>query len=470
MLEEKKELKKVLSRFDVLFLAIGAMLGWGWVVLSGDWVTSAGSLGAVIAFIIGGLLVIFVGLTYAELASAMPETGGGLLYVNKAYGKRISFIASWAMVLGYVSVVTFEAVALPTVVDYILPDYQSIYLWTIGGWDVYLTWAMIGMGGALIITIINYFGVKTAAVFQSIFTVFIVATGIMLVFGSAFNGDTKNLEPLFINGAGGVMAVLIMVPFLFVGFDVIPQVAEEVNLPFKEIGKLLIFSVVCAVIFYLLITVGVSMALDQNALLNTKLATADAMGAVFGSKIFANVLIFGGLAGIITSWNAFIIGGSRVLYAMAKNEMIPAWFGKVHSKYKTPTNAIMFLGILSFFAPLLGRPALVWIVNAGGLGIVVSYLLVSLSFLKLRKTEPNMARPFRVKNGKVIGSIAVVLSIGFILLYMPGMPAALVWPYEWLMVLGWTLLGGYFFMRMLFNKYKRDSKENDDIEEEENIG
>ncbi|WP_377867065.1 APC family permease [Bacillus sp. R86525] len=469
-MEEKKELKKVLSRFDVLFLAIGAMLGWGWVVLSGDWVTSAGSIGAVIAFVIGGLLVIFVGLTYAELASAMPETGGGLLYVKKAFGKKSAFIASWAMVLGYVSVVTFEAVALPTVVDYILPNYQSIYLWTIGGWDVYLTWAMIGMGGALLITIINYFGVKTAAVFQSIFTIFIVATGIMLVFGSSFNGDTKNLEPFFINGAGGVMAVLIMVPFLFVGFDVIPQVAEEVNLPFKEIGKLLIFSVVCAVVFYLLITVGVSMALDQNALLNTKLATADAMGAVFGSKIFANILIFGGLAGIVTSWNAFIIGGSRVLYAMAKNEMIPAWFGKVHPKYKTPTNAIIFLGMLSFFAPLLGRPALVWIVNAGGLGIVVSYLLVSLSFLKLRKTEPNMARPFRVKNGKVVGSIAVILSIGFILLYMPGMPAALIWPYEWLMVLGWTVLGGYFFMRMLFDKYKNNSNENEDIEEEENIG
>ncbi|WP_283749682.1 APC family permease [Bacillus mycoides] len=469
-MEEKKELKKVLSRFDVLFLAIGAMLGWGWVVLSGDWVTSAGSIGAVIAFVIGGLLVIFVGLTYAELASAMPKTGGGLLYVKKAFGKKSAFIASWAMVLGYVSVVTFEAVALPTVVDYILPNYQSIYLWTIGGWDVYLTWAMIGMGGALLITIINYFGVKTAAVFQSIFTIFIVATGIMLVFGSSFNGDTKNLEPFFINGAGGVMAVLIMVPFLFVGFDVIPQVAEEVNLPFEEIGKLLIFSVVCAVVFYLLITVGVSMALDQNALLNTKLATADAMGAVFGSKIFANILIFGGLAGIVTSWNAFIIGGSRVLYAMAKNEMIPAWFGKVHPKYKTPTNAIMFLGMLSFFAPLLGRPALVWIVNAGGLGIVVSYLLVSLSFLKLRKTEPNMARPFRVKNGKVVGSIAVILSIGFILLYMPGMPAALIWPYEWLMVLGWTILGGYFFMRMLFDKYKNNSNENEDIEEEENIG
>ncbi|CAM4307539.1 amino acid permease [Bacillus manliponensis] len=467
-MKEKKELKKVLSRFDVLFLAVGAMLGWGWVVLSGDWITSAGSMGAVIAFLIGGLLVIFVGLTYAELASAMPETGGGLFYVRKAFGKKAAFVASWAMVLGYVSVVTFEAVALPTVVDYILPNYQSIYLWTIGGWDVYLTWAMIGMAGAVLITIINYLGVKTAAIFQSIFTIFIVATGIMLVFGAGVNGDTKNLEPLFIDGAGGVMVVLIMVPFLFVGFDVIPQVAEEVNLPFKEIGKLLIFSVVCAVIFYLLIALGVSMALDQNALLTTKLATADAMAAVFGSKIFANILIFGGLAGIITSWNAFIIGGSRVLYAMAKNEMIPAWFAKVHPKYKTPSNAIIFLGMLSFFAPLLGRPALVWIVNAGGLGIVISYLLVSVSFLILRNKEPNLDRPFKVKNGKVFGWIAVILSIGFVLLYMPGMPAALIWPYEWVMILGWTAFGAYFFIRMLLGKYER--KRDEHIEEDENIG
>ncbi|MGI2709402.1 APC family permease [Bacillus cytotoxicus] len=466
----EKKLKKVLSRFDVLFLAIGAMLGWGWVVLSGDWVTSAGSMGAVIAFIIGGLLVIFVGLTYAELASAMPETGGGLLYVRKAFGKKAAFVASWAIILGYVSVVTFEAVALPTVVDYVLPHYQSIYLWTIAGWDVYLTWAMIGMGGALFITIINYFGVKTAAVFQSIFTLFIVATGIMLVFGAGFNGDTKNLEPFFIDGIGGVMTVLIMVPFLFVGFDVIPQVAEEVNLPFKEIGKLLIFSVICAVIFYLFIALGVSMALNQKALLQTKLATADAMGAVFGSKVFANILIFGGLAGIITSWNTFIIGGSRVLYAMSKEGMIPAWFGKVHPKYNTPSHSIIFLGMLSFFAPLLGRPALVWIVDAGGLGIVVSYLLVSLSFFILRKRAPKMKRPFQVKNGRVVGSIAIILSIGFIVLYMPGMPAALIWPYEWLMVLGWVTLGGYFFIRMLLGKYKRNTFKQESIEEEENFG
>ena len=128
---EEKELKKVLSRVDVLFLAIGAMLGWGWVVLSGNWITSAGSMGALIAFVIGGLLVTFVGLTYAELASAMPAVGGEHHYVERAMGHKAAFIVSWAITLGYVSVVTFEAVALPTVIDYLIPNYQAGYLWTL---------------------------------------------------------------------------------------------------------------------------------------------------------------------------------------------------------------------------------------------------------------------------------------------------------------------------------------------------
>jgi amino acid transporter len=450
-------MKKVLSHFDVLFLAIGAMLGWGWVVLSGNWVTSAGSFGAIIAFLIGGLLVIFVGLTYAELASAMPEVGGEHAYVYRAIGKKASFVASWAITFGYLSVVMFEAVALPTVIDYIIPNYQKVYLWTIAGWDVHLTWLLVGMTGAVCITFINYIGVKPAAILQSIFTIFIIVAGLMLIFGSSLNGNTEHLQPFFHDGISGIMAVLIMVPFLFVGFDVIPQVAEEVNLPFKDIGKLLIISVICAVLFYLFIALGVSLALSQQALGESELATADAMAAVYGSKFFANLLILGGVAGILTSWNAFIIGGSRVLFAMAKSNMLPSWFGYLHPKYKSPANAILFFGVLSTLAPLLGRPALVWIVDAGGLGIVIAYFFVSISFLLLRRKEPNMERPFKVKNGRFIGVLAVILSIGFVLLYMPGMPAALIWPYEWLIVLAWILLGGYYFLQMIKGKY--DNKE-----------
>ncbi|MGE7609811.1 APC family permease [Peribacillus frigoritolerans] len=455
--DKQQEMKKVLSKTDVLFLAIGAMLGWGWVVLSGNWIVEAGSIGALIAFIIGGLLVTFVGLTYAELASAMPNSGGINFQVNRAMGRKASFIASWAITLGYVSVVTFEAVALPTVVDYLIPNYQMGYLWTIAGWDVQLTWVLIGSVGAILLTILNYIGVKEAAIAQVVLTSAIVIIGLMLVFGSAFNGNVENLDPFFVNGPAGIMAVLIMIPFLFVGFDVIPQVAREANIPGKDVGKILILSVGCAVVFYLMVAFGVSMALDHNALKVSQLATADAMAAVFGSPMFAKILILGGICGIVTSWNAFIIGGSRVIYSMSQNGMLPSWFGKLHPKYKTPTNAIVFLGALAVFAPLLGRPALVWIVDAGGLGIVIAYFFVSVSFLKLRKNEPEMERPFRAGKSNIVGWIAVIMSVGFILLYMPGMPAALIWPYEWVMIAGWTLIGAYFFVQMTRNKYNQKS-------------
>ncbi|KGX92261.1 amino acid permease [Pontibacillus halophilus JSM 076056 = DSM 19796] len=451
----ENKLNKILSSFDLLVLALGAMLGWGWVVLSGSWIASAGAMGAVVAFIIGGFLVICVGLNYAELSSAMPKVGGEHEYVHRALGYKASFIASWAITLGYISVVTFEAVALPTVIDYLLPDYQAGYLWTVAGWDVHLNWVLIGSVGALIITIINYFGVKQAAVMQTVFTLMIVGVGMMLIFGAGMFGDTKNLAHGFSGGAGGIMTVLVMVPFLFVGFDVIPQVAEEANVPPRKIGRFLILSVVGAIVFYIAVTFGVSLGLSSSQLATSELATADAMANLFGSDLFGNILIIGGVAGIITSWNSFIIGGSRVLYAMAQSGMLPEWFGTLHPKHKTPSNAILFIGSLSMLAPLLGRSALVWIVNAGGLGIVSAYFLVALSFIVLRKREPTLERPFRAGKTPVFGYLALLLSLGFIVLYMPGMSAALVWPYEWLMIAAWTMLGAYFFIRMNRGAYAR---------------
>ncbi len=119
-----------MSIFDVLFLAMGAMLGWGWVVLSGEWISKAGFLGSITAFMIGGLLVIFIGLTYAELAAAIPETGGGFIFVLRSFGEKTAYIAGWSVLFGYISVIAFEAVALPTVINYLIPVEHVGYLWT----------------------------------------------------------------------------------------------------------------------------------------------------------------------------------------------------------------------------------------------------------------------------------------------------------------------------------------------------
>lgn len=446
----KSEFNKSMSIVDVLFLAIGAMLGWGWVVLSGEWVSTAGFVGSIIAFLIGGFLVIVIGLTYAELAAAIPETGGGFVFVKKAFSPGIAFISGWSVLFGYVSVITFEAVALPTVIDYVIPFQHQGLLWNIAGWDVYLTWVLIGSVGSIILTSLNYFGVKPAAIIQTVFTIFIVGVGLLLVFGAGFNGNFNNLQP-FENGVGGTMSVLMMIPFLFVGFDVIPQIAEEVKAPAKKIGGILIFSIIASVIFYLLIVFGVSTGLSPQALTRSSLATADAMVNLFGHSGFGILLVLGGVAGIITSWNAFIIGGSRILYAMAKNKMIPQWFAYIHPKFKTPTHGILFLGVLAFVAPLLGRPALQWIVNAGGIGVVIGYLLVAIAFLKLRKTQPELERPYRIRNGKAVGIIAIVLSVLFLIIYLPGMPSSLAWPSEWLIVLVW-----YFIAFVLYFTQKRN--------------
>lgn len=439
--ESSEDHKKVLSRLDVLFLAFGAMIGWGWVVLSGNWIMGAGTLGAMLAFVLGGVLVIFVGLAYAELASAMPTTGGALIYVLRGVGYKTGFVAAWALALGYISVVSFEAVALPTVIEYIFPDYKVGFLYSIQGYDVYASWVLVGMLGSVFITIVNLMGVKFAALLQMVLTIIIGIIGLMLIFGATVNGSVDNADPLMIGGMAGVLTVAIMTPFMFVGFDVIPQTAEEMKIPPRSIGRILIVSVVAAVIWYVAIIFAVGFGLDHDSLVSSVLPTADAMSSVFGHNGFGIVLILGGVAGIITSWNSFIIGGSRILCAMAERKMIPAWFSRRHARYHTPVNAILFIGTLSTLAPLLGRPMLIWLVDAGGLAIVLAYALVAVAFVRLRRSEPDMVRPFRAGKSSAIGWAAVLFSILFVALYLPGMPAALLWPYEWLIFAGWWGVG-----------------------------
>ena len=232
-------LKKVLGRLDVLALGFGAMIGFGWVVLTGDWLSNAGTLGAVTAMVAGGVIMGVVGLTYAELCAAMPKAGGEHNYILRAMGPRTSFIGSWAIIGGYVTIVAFEAVALPRTVQYIFPDLSQIPLWTIAGFEVNLTWALVGALAAVVITWTNIRGVKEAGIVQNFVVLFLLAIGLVMIAGAFTGGSAQNMEPWFTGGMNGFFAVLVVVPFLFIGFDVIPQSAEEVNIPARQIGRLI---------------------------------------------------------------------------------------------------------------------------------------------------------------------------------------------------------------------------------------
>ncbi len=441
--------RRVLGRSEVLALAFGAMIGWSWVVLSGTWISSAGTLGAMLAFLLGGAAMLLIGLTYAELTAALPYAGGEHVWSQRALGAGASFICTWAIVLGYVSVVTFEAVALPTVLDSLIPGLDQVFLWQIAGWDVYLTWVLTGVAGAVVMTWINIRGVRMAALVQTVVVVAMLLVAILFVSGAVVTGDLANMEPLMRDGVSGMTLVLVMVPFMFVGFDTIPQAAEEIDLPFRDIGSVLMVSVAMAIAWYTLIVLGVGLVLDAAALAaaaaNATIVTAEASIRIYG-EAGGIILLVAGLAGIITSWNAFILGGSRAIYALARADLLPAALGKLHPHYHTPVNAILLIGVLSIIGPFFGRPALVWVVDAGGLGIVIAYAMVAWSFLVLRRKEPELARPYKVPFGNLVGTLALLLSFGLGLLYLPGSPAALVWPQEWAIVIAWSVLGGLLYL------------------------
>ena len=420
MEKKKSEFDKVFSAWDILVIAFGAMIGWGWVVSTGDWIGRGGVIGAIIGFAIGGLMIFFVGLTYAELTSAMPQCGGEHVFSYKAMGPIGSFICTWAIILGYVSVVCFEACAFPTIIQYIYPGFLKGYLYTVAGFDIYASWLAVAVILSIFITYINIKGAKTAAMLQTILTAIIGGVGILLIVSSAITGDTSNLQgQLFVGDSTGsilkaIISVAVVTPFFFIGFDVIPQAAEEINVPLKKIGKILILSIVLAVVFYALIILGVGYIMSPQDILASEsgsgMVTADAMAKAFNSSIMSKVLIVGGMCGIVTSWNSFLIGGSRAMYSMAESYMIPRFFVKLHKKYKTPVNALYLIGALSVLAPFCGRKMLVWIVDAGNFGCCLAYCMVAISFIILRKKEPDMARPYKVKHYKIVGTIAVLMS------------------------------------------------------------
>lgn len=444
-------LLKVLGNWDALALGFGAMIGFSWVVLTGDWIASAGTVGAVLAMITGGVIMGVVGLTYAELTAAMPKAGGEHNFLLRGMGPRWSFVGSWAITGGYIAVVAFEAVALPRTAQYLFPDLSQVPLWEIAGYQVHLTWALVGAVAAVVITGINIFGVKLAGAAQTFVVAFLLIIGLMLVLGSFTGGSATNMQPFFTGGMNGFFAVLVVVPFLFVGFDVIPQSAEEVKVPARQIGKLVVVAVLLATVWYVMTVLTTSSAMPAGEIAQADIATADAMGALFGTDIMAKILIAGGIAGILTSWNSLLLGASRLVYSMARSGMLPAWFSKLHPKYRTPVNALLFIGALSFLAPFFGVSMLGWLVDSGAPSIVIAYILVAFVFVILRRREPDMERPLRIggkgKGGIFIGILAVILCIGLLSLYLPGMPAALA-PPPWILFGLWWLLGLVLFFRI----------------------
>lgn len=447
----RQELQKSLNMKDVLALAFGTMIGWGWIMLAGSWVGNGGTLGAIIAFLLGGVMAIFVGLTYAELTPALPLAGGELVFSYRAMGYNASWFTGWMITLAYLGVAAWEGPALSNALGFLfgnaLPDLGVLY--ELQGSEVTGMFLLIGVVGAVVMTVLNLAGAKSSAIFQTTATIAMAIGGIAFFVCGTATGDIENLKPMFTDGQG-MVAVILAVPAMFVGFDVIPQAAEEMNIPLGKIGKVMIIAIVMAATWYIIMILGTAMSTPGDVLAGYVndpdcVPVANCFAYALGSPVWGKLMICAAMCGILTSWNGFIVGASRVIFSMARAHMLPSIFAKCNKK-GVPTAAILLVGIVTILSPLLGKSALTWFVDAAAFGTVVAYLMVSLSFIILRKKEPELERPFKVNAGVLVGILAVAVALFMATLYLPLYSPSPLLGIEWCLVGGWLVLGLILFI------------------------
>ncbi|MFQ8847252.1 MAG: APC family permease [Clostridia bacterium] len=461
-MEKKRNLlSKVLGRTDIIAIGFGTMVGWSWVMMGPIWVNEAGLVGAIAAFIIGGAIILTIGLTYGELTAALPLAGGEFVFAYRAMGNRAAWIVGWIMSMAYIGVAAWEGIALATAMNYMFPLPQVGLLWEVAGYQVHMSWALVGMLGAVIITLLNFFGVRPAVLFQVMATAAMMIIVLFIFFGGAVFGSVDNIGDMF-GSYEGFSYVFLMVPAMLIGFDVIPQSSEEMNIEPRYIGKMILVCIIVSIIWYILLITGVSLAAPVEIRGSGVIPMADVASYMFNGDIFSVIIIVGGIFGILTSWNGFFIGATRLLFSMGRAGMLPAVFGRLHKKYRTPYVAIFLIGAVCVTAPLLGMNALVWFMDTSTFCALISYILVIISFIMLKKNEPELPRPFNIKGGAKTGIFILAITAVYLGLYInENVNLSGVSP-EFVITAAWMLLG-FVMVKMLNKRRKPVSREEREL-------
>ena len=454
---DREELSKVVTTTQYFTMAFGTIVGVGWVIYLGYWLSPAGPVGAVLGFALGALMMMLIAINYAETASVYPVSGGEMAYTYEMYGLRTSYVTGWLLALAYISVVAWEAISLAMLVETLFPVLQGPELYAVGEEPVYVGSIAIGMVGMVGFTALHYLGVRWGAQVQNVLTgLFVLASLGFIVAGLGW-GDPANLQPLFketadggtISVLPGILAVLMTAPYFLAGFDTIPQVLEEKdeNTSLRSVGWMMALAVGMAGVFYSLVILSASMAMPWEQLLELEeLPAAAAFRATFESPLVADLVLAAALLGLLTSWNAIFMAASRLVFALGRARMIPSTFKGLHPTFRSPTKAVLFVGFIGAFGVPLGQGGLTPVLNVGVICWAFVFLLVSVGTLRMRIRHPDLERPFRVPGGPVVMGLGIAGAAFFVFLSVRDpYVGADGFPMEWGLLLVWLALGAVFW-------------------------
>lgn len=450
--DKRAELEKTLNPIEVLALALGAIVGWGCFILPAlRFLPEAGPIGTVIAFFVGALFQCVVALSYSFLIKPYPVAGGAFAYAFAGFGPGGAFVCGWALVLSYICVIAANAMALILLLRYLAPGFFDVcYLYTIAGWNVNGGELVFVSGVLLLFGWMNYKGMNAASAMQVILALALTAGVVVLASGAFLSSSSSldNLRPFFSeerSPLASVLVILALTPWLYVGFDTIPQTAEEFKFSTDKARGLMLLSIACGALLYALVTLCVAGYIPYKQLLaaNHPWATGWVADQIFG-RFGALVLTAPVLAGILTGMNGFFMATTRLLFSMGRSKFLPPFFAAVHPSYNTPWKSVLFTLGLCLIVPWFGRAALNWIVDMSAIGTALAYLFTSLTAYKYISAEKVDA--FESSWGKPICVVGALTSVAcFFLLVYPDSPAAISVP-SWLTLFVWIALGALFYL------------------------
>ena len=460
---DKGGMKKTLSLWNFFTIGFGAIIGTGWVLQVGDWmVVGGGPVPAMIAFLIGAIFLVPIGAVFGELTAAIPISGGIVEYVDRSFGRTLSYITGWLLALGNGILCPWEAIAISTLVSDMfgsLPGLgwlRAVKLYTILGADVYLFPTIIALGFACYVIYLNFRGASSAAKLQAFLTKALLC-GMLLAMGvSLVTGSPENAMPVFsqVTNAGGgepatesgnllagIVSVLVLTPFFYAGFDTIPQQAEEAaeGLNWNKFGKIISLALLAAGGFYMVCIYSFGTILPWHEFVKSPVPALACLKNI-NMVLYIAMLVIATL-GPMGPMNSFYGATSRIMLAMGRKGQLPEQFAEVDAKSGAPKLACMVLAIITVVGPFLGKNMLIPLTNVSALAFIFSCTMVAFSCLRMRFTEPDLPRPYKVPGGKfgiVLACAAGCIIIG--LLVIPMSPASLDMV-EWGIVIGWLAIG-----------------------------
>jgi len=412
-------LQRQLSPLHVWAIALGCIIGWGSFINPGKkFLPNSGVAGTAIAMVLGALVMIIIAFSYAYMVPKYPKAGGEFTFTKMCFGKKLAFLCGWFLVVAYLTNVPMNSTAIGLIVDGLDGGADLLkfgFHYSIAGFEIYMGEMMLAMTILILFGILNILGVKKAGFVQTVLSLLLIvcvftltiaglvsakATGVNMqpIWGfdkaaaMAANATTAEISEFAHSGMLGVLSAILatfaIAPWAYVGFDAIPQAAEEFNFSFKKVSFIMIIAIMFGCFVYTSNNTVAAAVLENwpERVMTGEWVLLVAAEELLGT--FGKVLIGVGVScAVLSGIMGFYLASSRLMYSMSRDGYLPDWFGVVDKKYGTPKNAIIFCIIISLSGPILGREALGWFVDMSAIGASIGYFFTCASTLVTAKRD-----------------------------------------------------------------------------------